>query len=373
MSVERAIELQDKAWSLQGEGRFEEALIVCREALRSIEESEGPESADAANLLNDLAEIESERQNFQSALALAERAQTIEDVLGGRFTGENAARIRSKTLELLGLTRCKLGDYGRAEDDLKRSVAIAAAQFGEASEQAAEAENNLAVLYKYWGRFEEGLQLYARALRSTIALHGEESLSSGAVYHNIGGILHAQGDFAAAEKPARRAWEISRRLLGDDDPHTMLDAAAYAGILDGLNRVEESEPIYRQALAIFETVFGPEHYETASILHNLAAVLAARGHLEQAEEHYRRALAIKEKLLGADSPDVALTRNNLGRLLDGAGRPGEAVPLLERAVAVLEKQLTPGHPHLALARENLEQALRSLAASAMKHPDDSRM
>lgn len=371
MSAERAIGLQDEAWSLQAEGRLEEAVIACREALRLIEESEGPESPDAANLLNDLAEMEDERQKFPAALALAERAQTIQNLLGDRFTGEAAARIRGKTLELLGLIRCKLGDYAVAEGDLKRALTIAAAQFGETSDQTVEAQNNLAVLYKYWGRFEEGLQLYTRALRSIIVLHGEDSLSSGVLYHNIGGILHAQGDFAAAEEPARRAWEISRRLLGEDDRRTMLDAAAYAGVLDGLERYDESEPIYRQAVAIFEKVFGPEHYEVAANLHNLAAALAARGHLEQAEPHYRRALAIKQKLLGADSPDVALTRNNLGRLLHSAGRLGEAVPLLESAVVVLKKQLTPGHPHLALARENLEKAIRSLTASATKHLGDS--
>jgi len=295
----------------------------------------------------------------------------MEEAWGDRFNGATAARIRGKTLELLGTIRCKLGDYARAEDNLKRALAIAAAQFGEASEQAAEAQNNLAVLYKYWGRFEEGLRLYAAALRSMIALHGEESLASGVVYHNMGGILHARGDFAAAEEPGRKAWEISRRLLGEDDPRTMLDAAAYAGILDGLERYEESEPIYRRALTIFEEVFGPEHYEVAANLHNLAAVTAARGHPEQAEAHYRQALAIKEKLLGIESPDAALTRHNLGSLLNSVGRSVEAVPLLEKAVAILEKQLTPGHPQLALARENLQRAIRSLTASAAGLPTES--
>ncbi|MDZ4796714.1 MAG: tetratricopeptide repeat protein [Bryobacteraceae bacterium] len=236
MSVERALQLQDEAWSLQAEGKLEEALIAGREALRSIEESEGPDSADAANLLNDLAEIENERQNFQTALGLAERALVIEKALADRFTGETAAQIRGKTLEQLGLIRCQLGDYAGAEDPLKEALAIASAQFGEASEPAAKAQSSLGVLYEYWGRFEEGLQLYRKALLSMSALHGEESLASGIVYHNMGGILHAQGDWGAAEEPGRKAWEISRRTLGEDDPRTMLDAAAYAAILDGLER-----------------------------------------------------------------------------------------------------------------------------------------
>ena len=342
---------------LLAEGKLEEALMACREALRSAEESEGPASPDVANLLNDLAEIENERQNFRGALALAERARAIGESWCDHFNGEAAAQIRGKTLELLGLLRCKLGDYASAEEALKGAAAIATAVFGEASEQAAGAQNNLGLLYKYWGRFDEGLRLYGLALRSIDALRGEESLASGVVWHNMGGILHARGDFAAAEEPARKAWEISRRLLGEDDPRTMLDAAAYAGILDGLGRYEESKLIYLRALAIFEKALGPQHYEIAANLHNLAAVHAARGHIDEAEEHYRRALALKEKLLGAESPDAALTRNNLGRLMISAGRPREAIPLLKSAVAVLEKQLPRQHPHLASAHANLEKAI----------------
>jgi tetratricopeptide (TPR) repeat protein len=190
-------------------------------------------------------------------------------------------------------------------------------------------------------------------------IHGENCLASSVIYHNIGGILHAHGDFTLAELPGRRAWEISRHLLGEDDPRTLCDAVAYAAILDGLERHDESEPIYRRALAIFEKAFGPEHYEVASNLHNLAAAVCARGDLDEAEQLYRRALTIKEKILGVKNPGAALTRNNLGALLNMLGRPNEAVPLLKSAVEILQGQLGPDHPHLALACANLTLALHS--------------
>jgi tetratricopeptide (TPR) repeat protein len=342
MSVERAIELQEQAWNFQAEGRLEDARQACAEALRFMEESEGPNSPDVANLLNDLADIEIERQNFPGALAIATKAAACV---------EAPTPVRIRTSELLGTLYRTLGDYARAEGHLKQALAMS-----ESAEDGVRARNNLGVLYKYWGRFEEGLRLYREALGPT----EEESLARATIYHNIGGILHAQGNFSAAEEPARKAWEISRKLLGEDDPHTMLDAAAYAGVLDGLERYEESERIYRRALEIFEKTYGPQHYEVAANLHNLAAVVAARGDSAEAEQYYRRALAIKEKLLGPESPDVALTRHNLGNLLRLAGRGAEAVPLLESAVGVLDKRLTPGHPHLILARENLQKAIRSL-------------
>ena len=359
-AVELAVELQERAWNLQAEGKLDEAAAVARKALLLLEESGEENSPDAANLLNDLAEIESERQNFQDALVLAERAHSIEDQLGGSFAGEGAAQIRPRTMGLIGEICRTLGDFVRAEISLKEALRILAAAFGEASEEVANARNNLAVLYKACGRFDEGLRLYQQALDSVVKLHGEDCLASSVIYHNIGGILHAKGDFTAAEPPGQKAWEISRRLLGEDDPRTLFDAVAYAAILDGLQSYDESEAIYRRALVTFEKTFGPEHYEVASNLHNLAAVLCARVDLDEAEKLYRRALAIKEKLLGAESPEAALTRNNLGALLNRKGRPKEAAAMLQSAVETLQDRLGPDHPHLAFARANLESALLSL-------------
>jgi tetratricopeptide (TPR) repeat protein len=357
---ELAVELQEQAWNLQAEGRLDEAATAVRKALLLLEEVGESNSPDAANLLNDLAEIEIERQSFPEALTLAERAHSIEDQLGDGFFGAGASRIRAKTMGLIGELCRTLGDFVRAEVGLNAALQIVAAEFGEAAEEVAETRNNLAVLYKACGRFDEGLRLYQQGLDSVVKLNGEDCLASSVIYHNIGGILHSKGDFAAAELPGRKAWEISRRLLGEDDPRTLFDAVAYAAILDGLKRYDESEAIYRRALVIFETIFGPAHYEVASNLHNLAAVLCARGDVAQAEQLYRRALAVKEKLLGANSMDAALTLNNLGALLNLRGRSREAAVMLQSAVEILQNRLAPDHPNLIFARANLESALFSL-------------
>jgi len=49
---------------------------------------------------------------------------------------------------------------------------------------------------------------------------------------------------AAPTKSAVSSWETST-------PRLPADAAAWAGVLDGLGRFDESEPLYRRALAVF--------------------------------------------------------------------------------------------------------------------------
>jgi tetratricopeptide (TPR) repeat protein len=78
MTIDRALELQARAWTLQAEGNLEDAFAACHEALLLTEQCEGSDSADVANLLNDLAEIECDRQKFQAALTYSERALAIE-------------------------------------------------------------------------------------------------------------------------------------------------------------------------------------------------------------------------------------------------------------------------------------------------------
>jgi tetratricopeptide (TPR) repeat protein len=356
MTLEQAIALQERAWALQSEGQLEDARDACQDALLILEKCEGSDSLDVANVLNDLAEIEKENQNFPHALAAAERALSIEKEHGHGGGDENVQRIFCKTLTLLGEIQRALGKYAHAEENLRNAVALAKCEFGAHSEEYAHALNHLAVLCKHCGRFDEGLGLYREALRLVADIHGDRSLEASVIYHNIGGILFSRGDFASAEAPGRKAWEISRAFLGENAVRAVADAVAYAAILDVLGRQAESEAIYRHALAVYESELGADHYEVAATLHNLGALLFSRGQFSESERCYRRALAVKEKLLGSDNPDVALTLTNLGSVLISTSRASQAVPLLTHAWDILRRELLPGHPQLAVAEETLERA-----------------
>jgi tetratricopeptide (TPR) repeat protein len=357
LRIDKALKLHEEAWKLEEQGDIAGASKLCRQVLRIFEQEEGPNSPDIANVLNDLADLERRLERFDKALALAQRAQDVLDALGRRFRGEVAAQVRGRTATILGTAYRETGEFSAARKHLNQALAVHRKQFGPESDQVASTENDLGVLCKYTARFDEGLRHYNSALNKLRAIHGEDSLPLGVIYHNIGGILHAAEDYKSAEGPGRKAWEISQAHLGPDHPRTIADAAAYAAILDGLGRFTESEPIYRRALKVFEKLYGPDNYEVAANLHNLGALKAATRKFAEAEKHYRRSLEIKRKLFGNNHPDVALTLNNLGSLLNDRGRHTEAAVLLKRAIAIYKKRVHAGHPHLAAAKTNLAIAL----------------
>jgi hypothetical protein len=147
---------------------------------------------------------------------------------------------------------------------------------------------------------------------------------------------------------------------GECDPVAMRDAVAYAAILDGPGRWQESEAIYRKALSLFESAAGTEHPDAATMLQNLTGVLAVGGQHGEAERLYRRALTAQEKLLGGDHPDVALLRTIWGacsRTPEGRARRSRS----SVTPWILENRLLPDHLHLAHARANLHRASRIVA------------
>ena len=351
VTTKLAIELQEKAWALQDAGALDEAADVCTRALRLIERTEGPDSADAANLLNDLSAIEYERLKLHYALQRAQSAKRISDQWNCLTNDTTLTRIRGKTLELIGNLHRVFGNYESAEVVLLEAARNAEDAFGVNSHDLACAKNNLGVLYKFWGRFDDGLELYREAL----GCYETGSLESAQILHNIGGILHAAGNASAGEQPAREAWLITKSVLGAESNEAMLDAMAYAAILDDLGEFEEAEDLYLAGLQFFETRCGSGHYETAAIRHNLAGHRAAQGRFEEAEQNYRSALKTKIDLIGPDCPDVAITEQNLGALLHKLGRSDEGRDLLQRAVSILAVRLKPNHPILLHAISTLQE------------------
>ena len=347
--IDHALELLDASDQRAAAHDLGEAERLCREALAIFETEEGPESADVANILHTLGGILEQRGRYDDAATCAARAAGIVEPLVSQFDGDDGRMILANALGLWGTALRLMGRYPEAEGPLRHALAVA--EETAHPEMVVTALNNLGVLFKFWGRFEDGSKFYERAMEIARTLDPQGGMLS-TLLHNVGGLHHARGAFAEAEAPAREAWELRRATLGDDHPDTLADEVAYAAVLDGLGRFAESRPIYERALAAYIRIFGPDHYEVASTLHNLAALEASEGNMVRAEELYRRALAMKQRLLGSGHPDTALTAGNLSGILEDRGQLEEALVLAQQALAVMETTLEKDHPNVEAMRRH---------------------
>src|SRR5438093_125331 len=82
----------------------------------------------------------------------------------------------------------------------------------------------------------------SRSSRATVMNDcGADDVALASVYHNLGGLEHARGNYEAAEPLARRSVELRELALGAKHPDVAADRAALAAIVDALGRDEEAE------------------------------------------------------------------------------------------------------------------------------------
>lgn len=360
--IEVAVAQHNEAMTLADLGQMEVAEAKCREALARFEDLEGATHPDAANVRRCLGEILSKQGKHQEGLAEARKSRAILEEVLPLIEGEDGHILLYQAMCLEAHCLRELGDYEVAAGIFRQ--AIENARKLSARDLPIEALNGLGIVGKYSGNFDRSAVAYSEALELSVECYGEKSPMTATLYHNIGGLAHAQGLYEQAELPGRRAWEIRRELVGHEHPATLADACAYAGILEGLGRLDEAQAIYDMALPLYLKIFGKDHYEIAATLHNMAAIAAAQGDLNGAEAQYRRALEIKIQLLTAEHPDSALTAANLaGVLADQAAQKPQAkeesIALFQHALRVFEAKLNAGHPSIAATRTNLEQVLQS--------------
>lgn len=241
--------------------------------------------------------------------------------------------------------RCRArGDFAAAEPLLRQALALAESALPRDDQALALALNALGLLCKDLGRWDEARALYERALDLLDHHPDAHPDDLAAVWHNLGGIAHARGDFVAGEAAARRGIAL-RESAGSSPRLIAADRSALAAILDGLERYDDTERLYRQAIAEFEGE-PVDRLELAVALGGLGAQYVRRGRLAEAVALLARAVELKRQALGSRHPDTALTLHNLAVALDRSGDLAGASVAAGEALAVLRATLGPGHPRL---------------------------
>ena len=244
------------------------------------------------------------------------------------------------------------GWFAQAESPLRAPLAAAEQAPSPESRALVEALNALGLLCKDLGRYDEARGHYERALALLEGAGTADPDDIVILHHNLGGIEHARGDYAAGEVFARRGLAI-RTSFDNGDPFLIAaDKVALAAILDGLTRYPEAERLYVEAVAVFERTPGEHDVELGVALNDLGAQYARRGRLGQAKALLTRAVDLKRRALGPRHPDTAVTLNNLAITCKRAGELSRAATLAAEALEILDEALPADHPRLAVCRAN---------------------
>ena len=285
-------------------------------------------------------------QMLQTCLARVKRSKGDKDP-------DYAVLLNNLTLMLK-----EQGQYEEAEDLYRQALEIDEQTIGKNHPNYAIDLNNLAEVLGVQGKYQEPEKLYRQALAIAEKTIGKEHPHYAGGLNNLALVLQAQGKYEEVEGLFRQALKIGEQTIGKEHPSYAIRLGNLAGVLESQGRHDEAEPMRRQVLDIHRRSLGEDHPHIAIGLNNLAVVLRAQGKYEEAEKHYRQALKIDEKAVGREHPQTATHLHNLGLLLAGQGRLAEAEPLLAEALEICLKFLGPDHPDT----QNTQAALDRLRA-----------
>jgi tetratricopeptide (TPR) repeat protein len=206
-------------------------------------------------------------------------------------------------------------------------------------------DHYLAAAYHGMGRVEQGRQQFGRAedwLRRSVALgqaQGNKFLTA-VTFLQLGIGAQLRRRFRQAEDWYRQALAVNEELANDQ-----LTLGVYyqlGRVAEEQGRLDIAEQWFRRALAV-----GRDLADTRSIanaMHQLGNIAQDQGRLAVAQEWFRQALTISEEL--GDEPGVARSYAGLAVLADIQGKPQEALAWTVRAVVLVGQFPHPAMPSL---------------------------
>ncbi len=207
----------------------------------------------------------------------------------------------------------------------------------------------------YWGLgdWEKAEAQMRLAAEVRAAVHGPDSATALSTRANLASLVYERGDVAEAMRISENLIERMERVFDEHHETYMGALGNYALMLKSSGDVEGALAAQRRLVLLNRDVFGVDGDRTIGAEHNLAGTLLDVGEAEEAERLYVEALARGERALGADAPTTLMVRHSLAMLYHQAGRHEEARPLMEGVLADRRRVFGEAHPNTLMAAYNL--------------------
>ena len=357
--------------------RFREAEPLVNDALAVRERILGANHGLVAASLGTLADLHHESANVQEARLAADRALDI----AAKAYAPTDVRL-AEFIDRAARSQLALGDFSRAEQLYRQSLAIRQADGGNDTLAVAESVGGLARVAILANDNVKSEELHRRSLAIKEKVLGSDHPQVANDLFNLGLIHYRRRDFAQAATLYAKVLAIREKTLGDSHPVIALTLNNIGLVYWRQLDYARAEDFYRRALELAERLYGPDSLRVANPLGNLGIIAKETGDYARAEALYLRGLAIKEQHLGRDHPDLIPIVESLGILYRDRGDYARADDMFRRTIQLTTMSLGAEHPflarhyanvgHLNLAMEKWDEAFaaqeRSLAIEELNIP-----
>jgi CHAT domain-containing protein/tetratricopeptide (TPR) repeat protein len=334
-------DLMTSARNLNKERLYDSAYSVAMQALELAEEKYGPDDTFIIKVLDILAYIQENRNEWLMILDCYKRALQIIEV----NYGEDDSRAFKYHFNL-GLKNRILYRLDSAKKYFERSFEIAEMYPTQLKLYIPQIYSQLGVMNLRQAKWDSA-QYYLNLADSIYDEIGKPSEYHAFVQTNLGNIYLTQGDYDAAENAYQRSTQMRMEVFGPRYRHLgePFNNLGYVCALRG--RQVEAEMYYKLALFVRSSYFGRAHPDLGYSLNGLGDIYVSQGRYAEADSLFRWALENISVSYGSDHAMTAWCYRCLGNLAGCQGLYLRADSLYRKALEIDAERFGNDHPFLA--------------------------
>jgi eukaryotic-like serine/threonine-protein kinase len=181
----------------------------------------------------------------------------------------------------------------------------------------------------------------------------DQPLLQARLWQSLADSLAKLGRIDAAMEPQQLALAQRQRLLGDDDPLTLISLRSRGELRIRTGQFKEAEGDFRNATLAMQRVLGEQHLETLRSQQRLAEALHKQGRNQEALIPAKQALDAARQTLPADHPQLLRLLSLMGVILGGNKNYTEAERYGLEALEGYRSAYGDSHPDTWHPKNNL--------------------
>ena len=222
------------------------------------------------------------------------------------------------------------------------------------------------------GAYASMRQLCERSAEFCRRVLGSEDPVTILSLHNLAVALDELGNLVSARSLKEEVLDLRRRLLGLEEPDTLSSMNNLAETMAGQGDLLGARRLQEETLELRRKILGTEHPDTLTSMHNLSLVMRAQGDLEQAQQLQFKTLEAQRRLRGVAHPKTLISMSQLAETLRLRGDIPGATQINSEAIALMREVLGSEHPTTLNAMNNFAHCLKAngdLAAAKILHEE----
>jgi len=231
---------------------------------------------------------------------------------------------------------------------------------GQSFADMSEALQEIAIVYKSQGKYEEALSVLKRSLESSEAgfasLEASEE-DTAKIYNIIGGIYFEQKDFVSAFAYYNKALRIQKKEECVPQKDIIETYMNIASVCKACEEFDEAIEYSNEAL---EEVELSESGSLCELYNTIGTIYAQKGELNEAMKWYIKALDVCARKLGGDHPLMGEIYDNMGARYTKQKNYTTALQCYKKALEIRAKAFKNEHLKIAESYDNIGDAYRNL-------------